>query len=188
MSVNNSRWVAWRQQGGNAQGISAQGINAYVMMGIVALFLTLTANVTFFDKATEVYPFAQHIGFIGSLPLVLFGVMLLVIVLLSYRYTLKAVLIFLLLTAAVTAYFTDTYGTVYDVNMLQNALQTDKAESADLFNVNFILRILLLGVLPSVWVAWQKVTFPPHQAQSIAARLDVFGQPRLGGVTDFGDE
>ena len=166
MSVNNSRWVAWRQQGINTksvstQGVSAQGINAYVMMGIVALFLTLTANVTFFDKATEVYPFAQHIGFIGSLPLVLCGVMLLVIVLLSYRYTLKAVLIFLLLTAAVTAYFTDTYGTVYDVNMLQNALQTDKAESADLFNVNFILRILLLGVLPSVWVAWQKVTFPP---------------------------
>ena len=82
MSVNNSRWVAWRQQGINtksvstqgvsAQGINAQGINAYVMMGIVALFLTLTANVTFFDKATEVYPFAQHIGFIGSLPLVLY--------------------------------------------------------------------------------------------------------------------
>lgn len=89
MSVNNSRWVAWRQQGGNAQGISAQGINAYVMMGIVALFLTLSANVTFFDKATDVYPFAQHIGFIGSLPLVLCGVMLLVIVLLSYRYTLR---------------------------------------------------------------------------------------------------
>lgn len=166
MSVNNSRWLAWRQQGistqgVSTQGVSAQGLNAYVMMGIVALFLTLTANVTFFDKATEVYPFAQHIGFIGSLPLVLYGVMLLVIVLLSYRYTLKAVLIFLLLTAAVTAYFTDTYGTVYDVNMLQNALQTDKAESADLFNVSFILRILLLGVLPSVWVAWQKVKSPP---------------------------
>lgn len=56
MSVNNARWVAWRQQ-----GISTQGINAYVMMGIVALFLTLTANVTFFDKATEVYPFAPSI-------------------------------------------------------------------------------------------------------------------------------
>ncbi|QQU06666.1 hypothetical protein I6I87_00750 [Moraxella osloensis] len=73
MSVNNARWVAWRQQGintksVNAQGVSTQGINAYVMMGIVALFLTLTANVTFFDKATEIYPFAQHIGFIGSLP------------------------------------------------------------------------------------------------------------------------
>ena len=52
MSVNNSRWVAWRQQGINTKGVSTQGINAYVMMGIVALFLTLTANVTFFDKAT----------------------------------------------------------------------------------------------------------------------------------------
>ena len=26
---------------------------------------------------------------------------------------------------AVTSYFTDTYGTVYDTTMLQNALQTD---------------------------------------------------------------
>ena len=150
MTVKNSRLVVWRQQ----------GINAYVMMAIVALFLTLTANVTFFSKVNDVYPIAQHIGFVASLPVVLFGVLLLVIVLLGYRYTLKAVLIFLLLTAAITAYFTDTYGTVYDVNMLQNALQTDKAESADLFNINFILRILLLGVLPSAWVAWQKVTFP----------------------------
>ena len=71
-----------------------KGINAYVMMGIVALFFDPDRQITFFDKATEVHPFAQHIGFIGSLPLVLFGVMLLVIVLLSYRYTLKAVLIF----------------------------------------------------------------------------------------------
>ena len=69
MSVNNSRWLAWRQQGINTKGVSTQGVNAYVMMGIVALFLTLTANITFFDKATAVYPFAQHIGFIGSLPL-----------------------------------------------------------------------------------------------------------------------
>ncbi|MFO1383670.1 MAG: hypothetical protein U1E91_01585 [Moraxella sp.] len=29
---------------------------------------------------------------------------------------------------------------------------------------------------------------PSKAAQHIAARLDVFAQPRLGGVTDFGDE
>ena len=147
---NKHKLSAWRQR----------GINAYIMMAIVAMFLLVTANFTFFSQVNAVYPFAQHVAFVVSLGVVLFGILLLLIVLLGYRYTLKAVLIFLLLTAAITAYFTDTYGTVYDVNMLQNALQTDKAESADLFNINFILRILLLGVLPSAWVACQKVTFP----------------------------
>lgn len=147
----NSRWVAKLQQ----------GINAYVLMALVAIFLTLTANITFFSQVNAVYPFLQHVGFVLSLGVVVIGIMLLLMVLTGYRYTLKAVLIFLLLSAAVTAYFTDTYGTVYDVNMLQNALQTDKAESADLFNLNFIMRVLLLGVLPSVWVAWQKINFAP---------------------------
>lgn len=33
-------------------------------------------------------------------------------------------------------------------------------QKADLFNLNFIMRVLLLGVLPyDVWVAWQKINF-----------------------------
>ena len=112
MAMANSRWVAKLQQ----------GINAYVLMALVAIFLTLTANITFFSQVNAVYPFLQHVGFVLSLGVVVIGIMLLLMVLTGYRYTLKAVLIFLLLSAAVTAYFTDTYGTVYDVNMLQNAL------------------------------------------------------------------
>ena len=48
---------------------------------------------------------------------------------------------------AVTSYFTDTYGTVYDTTMLQNALQTDLAETRDLLNAAFIMRIIGLQVL-----------------------------------------
>lgn len=70
--------------------------------------------------------------------MVLFGLLLLIMWLVRYRFTLKAVLIFLLIVASITGYFTDTYGTVYDTNMLQNALQTDKAETSDLFNIMFI--------------------------------------------------
>ncbi|MCV5348521.1 DUF1705 domain-containing protein, partial [Escherichia coli] len=61
---------------------------------------------------------------------------------------------------AVTSYFTDTYGTVYDTTMLQNALQTDQAETKDLLNAAFIMRIIGLGVLPSLLVAFVKVDYP----------------------------
>ncbi|MCV5714883.1 DUF1705 domain-containing protein, partial [Escherichia coli] len=57
-------------------------------------------------------------------------------------------------------YFTDTYGTVYDTTMLQNALQTDQAETKDLLNAAFIMRIIGLGVLPSLLVAFVKVDYP----------------------------
>lgn len=135
-------------------------VNAYWLLPIVAIFLAVTGNSGFFDQVAHVYPFASHIGFHGAVSVVLTGVLLLLLVLLCYRFTLKPVLIFLLLLASVTGYFTDTYGTVYDTNMLQNALQTDKAESADLLNVLFIARIALLGVLPSIAIARQKIYFP----------------------------
>lgn len=144
-------WVVWRQH---------TPINAYWLLPIVAAFLVLTANGGFFAQVAKIYPLAQHGLFTLSLGVVLFGLLLLIMGVFSYRFTLKAVLIFLLMLASVTGYFTDTYGTVYDTNMLQNALQTDKAESADLFNVVFIARIILLGLMPSFLVARQKVYFP----------------------------
>lgn len=136
-------------------------VNAYWLLPIVAIFLAVTANQSFFDQVAQIYPFASHIGFNISLGLVLVGVLLLLLTILCYRFTLKPALIFLLLMASVTGYFTDTYGTVYDTNMLQNALQTDKAESADLFNLLFVARIVLLGLLPSFAIARQTVYFPP---------------------------
>lgn len=83
-----------------------------------------------FDKISQTYPIADNLGFVLTIAVVLFGAMLLITTLLSsYRYVLKPVLILLLIMGAVTSYFTDTYGTVYDTTMLQNALQTDQAET-----------------------------------------------------------
>lgn len=135
-------------------------INAHTLIAIVALFLTLTANYTFFEQVSKVYPPAEQWLFFGSLFLVLFGLLSLVMTIISNRFILKGILIFFLMVSSITGYFTDTYGTVYDTNMLQNALQTDQKESADLFNIVFVLRILLLGVLPSILVAKIKVNYP----------------------------
>ncbi len=135
-------------------------VNAFWLLPIVAIFLTLTANDSFFAQVAKVYPVASNLGFDIALGLVLFGFLLLVVVILCYRFTLKPVLIFLLIVASITGYFTDTYGTVYDTNMLQNALQTDKAETSGLFNLLFFARIFLLGLLPSFAIARQKVFFP----------------------------
>lgn len=157
-------------------------INAYCLMGLVALFLLITANVTFFSQVNAVYPFAQQFGFFMSLAVVLFGIIWLLFVLFGYKYTLKALFIVFILVAAATSYFTDTYGTVYDTNMLQNALQTDKAETADLFNGIFIARLLLLGVLPAVLVARQSIYFPPLKKSLIQRAITIVGCLALVGL------
>ncbi len=160
-------------------------INAYLMMILVAGFLLCTANITFFSQVNKVYPMAENFAFLASVTVVLFGVLLLLIVLLGYCYTLKAVLIFLVFTASITGYFTDSYGTVYDTNMLQNALQTDSAETVDLLNILFILRVLLLGVLPSWLIARQTVYFPTfiksllQRGLTFIASLALIGLPIL---------
>ncbi len=138
-------------------------INAYGVMFGVALFLTATANLGFFNKAMSIYPFAQNPLFISSMALVLLGAMFLFMVIFSYRYTLKAVAIFLIMVGSITGYFTDMYGTVYDTTMLQNALQTDSAETADLLGGLFFVRVFLLGVLPSLYLAKLPVYFPPFK-------------------------
>lgn len=144
----------------NLQALLKDGISAHFLVMLVALFLTLTANVTFFKQVTNAYPIGSHFLFLLSLFLVVFGVMVLLFALISNRFILKGVLIVLLVVSSITGYFTDSYGTVYDTNMLQNALQTDQKESADLFNVVFLLRIIVLGLLPSLLIFKIKVNYP----------------------------
>ena len=144
--------------------------NPFGLMAGLAGFLVLTANWQFFQQVLAVYPLAQNIGFVLSLAAVLFALLLLLLLLTGYRHTLKPIGVLLLLVAAVTGYFADTYATVYDANMLQNALQTDTAEAHDLLNGWFVLRVLALGVLPSVWLIRQPLKKLPLK-QAVCQRL-----------------
>lgn len=139
-------------------------INAFWLLPIVALFLTITANDAFFMHAAETYPLTDYLGFAVSLALVLTGVLLLLLSLLCYKFLFKFILIAFILLASVTGYFTDTYGTIYDAQMMQNVLETDQAEMMGLFNREFLLRISLLGIIPSIIIAWQKIYFPRFSA------------------------
>lgn len=142
-------------------------INPYLLMLMVAVFLAATANLTFFRQTALVYPVADHLLFVSSLAVVLCGVLSLLIGLFGYRYTLKPILIFMVMVAAITSYFTDTYGTVYDTNMLQNALQTDSSETKDLLNLNFVIRLLLLGVVPSLLILKAPVRFANFKVNAL---------------------
>ncbi len=128
-------------------------INQHYLMALVALYLTLSANIGFFKQVLSVYPIADNPGFILSIAGLLFGLLWLLLQLLCYRFTIKGVLVFMVLVAAVCGYFTNAYGTIFDTNMLVNSLETDHAEARDLLSLGFLAHLVLLGVLPAFFIA-----------------------------------
>jgi len=115
-----------------------------------ALFFTLFSNYSFFSNVAEIYPFkGMNIIYILSLTTLLFTFMVFLFSLLSSRYTIKPILIILLIISSLTSYFMNSYHVVIDSDMIRNSMQTNLTESLDLFNINMVLYLLFLGILPS---------------------------------------
>ncbi len=120
---------------------------------MTALFLALFGNGAFFANVLKVYPlnFANAF-FIASLFLVLVAVTYLLLTLVSGRYTTKPVLMTVLAVSSATGYFMGTYNVVIDDGMIQNIVQTNVGESADLLSVSLFMRLLFFGALPALYV------------------------------------
>ncbi|MDD5052262.1 MAG: phosphoethanolamine--lipid A transferase [Sulfuricurvum sp.] len=124
---------------------------AQIVIVFVSLFFVLFANGAFFKHVLEVYPFVGgNIYFVLSLGIVLLCATVIVLTLLSWRYTLKPLLIIILLVSSMVAYFMDAYDVVIDTHMIQNLLETNIKESADLLSLKQVLYFLVLGVIPSI--------------------------------------
>lgn len=120
---------------------------------LVAVFLTLFGNLAFYSNVTDVYHLeAKNVAFLASLAVVFCAATVLILSLLCFRYTIKPVLIIVLMMSSLAAYFMDTYNVIIDDTMVQNILHTDIAESMDLISIKLILYFVLLGILPSVFV------------------------------------
>lgn len=120
---------------------------------IVALFLVCVDNISFFKHVLEVYEFSlSNIGFLLSLGVVLTAVITLLVTLLSSRYTLKLLLITLVLIASLSNYFMNTYNVILDDTMIQNAMETNINESMDLLTWKLIAYFFFLGILPSLLI------------------------------------
>lgn len=72
--------------------------------------------------------------------------------LLAWRWTLKPVVLVLVLMAAFGAYFMLAYGIAIDASMLVNVMQTDVKEAGDLLNVRMLGTVLVLAAPPLLWL------------------------------------
>lgn len=125
----------------------------------VSLFLVLFTNGAFFKHVLQVYPLTlASAPMIASLGIVLMAVTIIVFTLFSTRYLLKPFLIIVLLLSSLVAYFMSTYDIVVDPHMIQNILETNFNESADLFSIQQVFYFIILGVIPSIAVYRIRIT------------------------------
>ncbi|HIF48187.1 phosphoethanolamine transferase [Candidatus Thioglobus sp.] len=137
-----------------------QKISLISLVLIVSLFVTLVGNVKFFTETVAIYPLHDNLAFVVSLFIWLFAFLSIALLLVAYRYSVKPILIFILLASSVVSYFSNNYGTIFDDNMIVNSMETNLAESMDLFSIKLAAYFVMLGVLPSVWV--YRVTLQKH--------------------------
>ncbi len=130
----------------------SQRVTTTSLVLIVAIFLTTTGNFKFFSKVIEIYPLVDNIAFVTSLLIWLLVFLVVVLLLVCYRYSAKPILILLLIASAIVAYFANNYSIIFDDNMIANSLETNVAESVDLFSFELIAYVVLLGLMPSYWV------------------------------------
>lgn len=119
---------------------------------LLALFFLLLDNGAFWRELfVAIEPASFHdFLFVGSIGVVLGALILIVCTLITIPYIFKPLAITLLLCAAGSAYFMATYGVVIDAVMIENVVETNVTEAADLISGKLILYLVVLGVVPSV--------------------------------------
>ncbi|MEO1937770.1 MAG: phosphoethanolamine--lipid A transferase, partial [Sulfurimonas sp.] len=119
---------------------------------LTSLFLLLFDNYTFFKNLIKVYTLNENLGFVLSSAVVLFFFTVLLLSLVSTRWTIKPIIIIVLLISSLTNYFMNSYNVVIDDSMIRNMMQTNMDESLDLVTLKQVLYFMFLGVLPSWYV------------------------------------
>ncbi len=143
-------------------------LNSAILPVAAAVFLVAAYNRTFWKN------FVQATGGTGisHLPVQIGMFLLLVcaytacLALLNFRYMLKPLLGLLFIATSATSYFLDQYGTAIDWSMVQNIVQTDSRESAELLSEGMIGTIVCLGLLPACAIFLVDWRFPSVQRQA----------------------
>ena len=132
---------------------------ALVLTSIFLIF----CNTAFFSavgQIVDLHKFSDWV-FILRLAIVAFAFTFIVLQILVLPYINKPIAIFLLIGAASASYFMNTYGIVIHQTMIQNMVETDTKEASELINGTLIAYLLILGIAPSIAVAFGKVSFQP---------------------------
>lgn len=142
----------------------------------LSLYFLLFLNISFWRF---IFVHAEPSGLTGglfmlSIPLVVFTLLYITFSILLLPYVGKPLLILILLISAGVNYLTYQFGVFIDADMVRNTFETNPGEVKDLITLRSVLWFVVLGVLPSLWLAKAKITFQPF-GKELLRRLKYIG-------------
>lgn len=126
-----------------------------------SLWMATVSNAPLWFALKELSVFDRFGGWLFAIAfaLIIASSLILLVSMCTWRWTLKPILIGLMLLATCGSYFMTTYHVVIDSSMVVNALQTNLLEVRDLMTLKLALSLLVLWVLPSIALWYSPVAY-----------------------------
>lgn len=156
----------------------------------VSIYLGVVFNQTFYSRLTDVYLLdGDNLPFILSVILIVIALNGLLLSLVVWRPLAKPLLSGIIILSCATSYFSETYGVVFDDDIIASMLQTDTREAFDLFTWNFVLYLMILGLLPSAGLMLIDIKVLPWRTNLIKRVSTIVLSLSLMGASlySFGD-
>jgi lipid A ethanolaminephosphotransferase len=149
-----------------------QQLNLSQRNWVIAAWLVITCNVTFFQRLSELTPYD---GWRAGLFLLATGLLLIAyfatfLQLITWGRFARPVQSLLLLTSALTTYFMVTYGVGIDAGQIQNMMETDNREVFDLLCWRMLAYSIFIAGLPLLWL-WSKPAPASRWQQALRSKI-----------------
>lgn len=164
-------------------------IGSVTLSLVVAFYLTFVTNRTFWSKAVD-YLGAPSFAVV-LLAIGLFALFSAVCVTVSVKYLTKPFFILLIMIAAASSRFMDTFGTIIDVDMIRNAAETTGSEAGHLLTAGFVTHMFIFGIVPSLLIVFVRIKHRPffqkfrHNLVLVLCLLAVFTSVSVANVRTF---
>lgn len=117
---------------------------------LLACWLGLILNINFYEKIKLLTPYTglkAQLLLIAVICIVI-AFYYLVLQLITWKWTAKAVAIILIIIGGFSSYFVNSFGIIINSDQIQNMMQTDTKEVRDLLSVQYLFWVLFFIVLP----------------------------------------
>ncbi len=138
---------------------------------LTAGFLVLFSNFMFFKKLYEFALLESNTVVTLSAPFILFILLVLllnILLLPTYKRSLKTMLFILIAISALSGYFMDTFSSVIDKVMIASMFQTDSAEAFDLFTPKLLFYIVVFSLLPIFFLSKYKIEYKTYKMEILS--------------------
>lgn len=154
---------------------------------LAALYLTVSANATFFRAvaSTGAFDGAAGIGFALALFVAILALNGLLLLLVVTRWTARPLLALLFVVSACASYYMWQYRVYLDADMIRNILHTDRKEAGELLSLAALPWILVFGVLPAL-ALWRVQLKPRTLKRACLLRLSAIAATLLAAVLAIG--